>query len=135
MVVSVGLVVLLARAVRARHTTNPQPYTISSVRDESDQVPAYLLTYVFPFIFLSIANKADLLACLVFAFFLLVLVYRTDLAVVNPLLLTIGYHLYRVSTSHGTEIILLAKRRPAIGETIHAVRIADHTYKLRPAAE
>lgn len=130
-IMSLCLTVMLARALRARDDTNAQPFTIDIIEDESAQVPAYLVTYIVPFLFLSIDGPADFIACLVFAFFVLVLVYRTDLALVNPLLLVIGLHLFRIRTLSGNNFILVAKTRPLQGQTVSAVRLAEKLYKLK----
>jgi hypothetical protein len=130
-IASLALTVMLARAMAARDTINPQPFAVEAIEDESVQVPAYIVTYVVPFLFLSINGSADLIACIVFAFFVLVLVYRTDLALVNPLLLIAGFHLFRLHTTAGNYLILIAKTRPLPGQTISAVKLSEKLYKLR----
>lgn len=129
--VSIFLISMLAKAVRARDTTNAIPLTLAQVKDESEQVPAYLATYIFPVVFLSAGTKADLAACVVFVMVILVLMYRTDLALVNPLLLAVGFHMYRARSTGGVELTLLSNRRPTVGQTVTAVRLAANTYKLR----
>jgi hypothetical protein len=128
------LITVLARAMRARDATNAQPIMVTTVEDESNQVPGYVITYIFPFLFLSTGTIADLAACLVFALFALVLIYRTDLALVNPLLLILGYHLFRLGTTTD-KVILISKLRPLPGQTVIAVRIADRTYQFKSIAE
>lgn len=130
LIASLLLIVMLARAVRARSTTSAQPFTTEIVTDESEQVPAYLLTYVFPFLFLTFDDGADMIACAIFASLVLVLVYRTDLALVNPLLLIVGFHLFRVQTNSGGSLTLVSKVRPLKGQTFTAVKICEGTYKL-----
>lgn len=134
-VASLFLTVMLARAMRARDSINAQPFIINTVEDESAQIPAYLVTYIVPFLFLSISGRADLVAGLVFAFFVLVLVYRTDLALVNPLLLVVGLHLLRLRTVSGVNLILVAKDRPLPGQTIRAVKLSERLYKLVDVSE
>jgi len=125
-----GSAALLPVVLRARGATSPQPFTIAGVKDESGQVPAYLLTYIFPFLFVTIDDWRDLAAYVVFAALLLVLLLRTDLALVNPLLLAAGYHLYAVETSAGRSVVLVCRERPMAGNQVLATRLSDSTYKL-----
>ena len=53
-VAGVAAVVSVLTLLRPRETTNAKPYTLVGNTDESSQVPAYLLTYVFPFLFLDL---------------------------------------------------------------------------------
>ena len=54
--VAVGLTVALTLALRARHKTSAQPFTVEAIKDEGPQYPAYLLTYVFPFAFATVGD-------------------------------------------------------------------------------
>jgi hypothetical protein len=116
-------VLSLLELVLARSMTNQQPFTLTSIRDESAQIPAFLLTYVFPFVFVAIGDWRDALAYGLFALLLLILIVRTDLVLVNPLLLAFGFHLYIVESSSGYHGILLSSKAPKVGETVQAVRL------------
>jgi len=98
LVAVLGLLAVLSllELVLARSMTNQQPYTLVSIRDDSAQIPAFLLAYVFPFVFVTIGDWQDALAYGLFALLLVVLILRTDLVLVNPVLLVMGYRLYIV---------------------------------------
>jgi len=127
---AVTAVVSLFGLLQARSTTNAQPFTLTQVRDESGQVPSYLLTFVFPFLFLEVHDWRDVLAYLIFAALVAVLVLQTDLVLVNPLWLAAGYHLYQVQTTSDFNGILMSSRRPQTGQTIEAVRLSPSALKL-----
>jgi ABC-type uncharacterized transport system permease subunit len=129
-VMACGSAALLPVVLKARGATSPQPYTIAGVKDESGQVPAYVLAYIFPFLFVTIDNGRDLAAYVVFAALLVVLLLRTDLALVNPLLLAAGYHLYAVETNVGRTVVLVSRERPMAGNQVLVTRLSDSTYKL-----
>jgi hypothetical protein len=129
-VISIALTALLIVVLQARRRTTAQPFAVDTIRDESQQIPAYLLTYIFPFLFLSVGGWRDVAAFLVFALLVLILLFRTDLALVNPLLLATGFHLYSLTTTSGKCLILVAKDKPSPGQSILAVRLSDTTYKL-----
>ncbi|QNN52315.1 hypothetical protein [Nocardioides mesophilus] len=124
---SIGSMILL---LRARGTTNEQPYELIAVDDESAQVPAYLLAFVFPFVFVTGADWRDAVAYGAFAVLVGLLVLRTDLVLVQPVLLAAGYHLYKVQTTSGFGGIMLSSVRPQAGQTIHAVRLSATALKL-----
>lgn len=129
-VVALCLIVLLPLALRERGKTTSQPFSVASVRDDSHQIPTYLLTYVFPFLFVSVSGWQDLVAYGVFVLLLVVLLLRTDLALVNPLLLAVGYHMYAISTTTGSELTVVSRERLLVGNRILAVKLADSAYKL-----
>jgi hypothetical protein len=129
-VIGVVLGAFLFGVLQARRRIAAQPFTVKTIRDESQQIPAYLLTYVFPFLFPSVVGWRDVAACLAFALLVLILLFRTDLALVNPLLLAVGFHLYSMTTNSEKSLILVAKAKPSPGQTILAVRLSDTTYKL-----
>jgi len=127
-VATVSLVLLLG----ARSATNAQPHTIRQSTDESGEVPAFLLAYVFPFVFLTVTDLRDVLAYLVFALFLLVLVLRTNLWQTNPLLLLVGLHIYSVETHTGFSGILFSRKRPIVDQTVNAVMLSPGALKAQP---
>lgn len=133
-IVLVGLgvvgVVTVALLLRARQSTNAQPFTLTNVDDESAQVATYLITFVFPFLFLDLGTWRDVVACVGFAALTAALVLTTDLVLVSPTLLLAGYHLYKVTSSSGFSGIMLAKKRPAVGQTVMAVRLPGDALKL-----
>lgn len=119
----------LALLIRARSTLNAQPATVRGVEDESHEVPAFLLTYVFPFVFLSVANWRDAVAYAVFGVILLVLIFRTRIWKVNPLLLLTGLHTYSVQIDGTSDIVLFARSRPSDGQTIQVVTLSSGALK------
>lgn len=128
---SIALVFSLLTLLASREATNGQPYKLASVVDESAQVPSYLLTYVFPFIFVSPSNSFDLVAYASFVALLVVMLLRTELLLVNPVLLALGYHLLEIETSSGFRGLLLSRQRPKVGQDIDAVYWAPGALKLK----
>ena len=129
-VLALLLAALLMIALSLRRVTAPQPFRLLSVRDDSQQVPTYLLTYIFPFLFVAVDGWQDLTAYAIFSLLLVVLILRTDLALVNPLLLAAGYHLYVATTTNDQEVVVVSRTRLLPGNAILAHRLADATYRL-----
>lgn len=104
------------------------PITPQHVQDETDQIPTYLITFVFPFVFVSdTPSFYTLVAYGVFALFIMTLLFRTDVAVVNPALLLAGYHVYTVETVSGS-VKVISRRRPIIKTTFNAHPISGSLY-------
>lgn len=116
--------VSLASFVRARGTTNPQPQNVVSVDDESDNAPALILTYLFPFLFLTVSDWRDAAAYVVFALVLLLLIVRTDIWKANPLLLIAGYRIYSVEFPSRELSLLFARNRPLPGSVIQVITLS-----------
>lgn len=138
--VSLGVVAVLSGlflplVMVARRSVEGRPMTVSSVKDESSQVPVYLLTYIFPFAFATIENTSAAVAYAVFALLLVVLLLRTDLSLVNPVLLAAGIHSYAVTTSTGAAVTLLARAAPLPGSHILATPLAGDAFHLSKIVE
>lgn len=129
-VVSIIGAVSLPVVFFVRRSVGSRPFEVKEVRDESHQVPAYLLTYIFPLLFVTIDDWDTAAAYAVFAALLIVLMVRTDLALVNPLLLAFGYHLFALRNSTGQEIFLVSRLRPLVGSNILVKQLSGSLNKL-----
>ena len=92
--------VLVLRRNAGRHEL-----TVADIKDESGQVPTYLLTFVFPFLFLSDQMSRPLIVAYVtFVVFMVLLLYRTPLALINPAMLVAGYRVFSVNVAVGDPV-------------------------------
>lgn len=128
-----GLVALLFAlalplVLLARRRIEGQPFTVVTVRDDSSQVPAYLLTYVFPFAFAPADSVAVVIGYVFFGLLLVILLVRTDLGLVNPILLAVGLHIFVMDVQRGQSITLIAKSAPLVGSSILAHSITGNTF-------
>lgn len=111
--------------LRTRSSLMPQTFVVATAKDESDQIPAYVVTYVLPFVTLQVTQRAELVAYVLLALVLAVLVLQTDLVYVQPLLLMIGWHLYRVEVRHGLQpMTLVSGSRLEAGVKVSTVGLA-----------
>ncbi|MGY2872852.1 hypothetical protein ACVW00_000042 [Marmoricola sp. URHA0025 HA25] len=128
--IALGSVVSLFAMVRARNALSADPFVLSSVKDESSQVPAFLLSYLLPFVTADVNKPSDLVVVGIFLALIVTLALGTDLVLVNPFLLLLGLHLYDVETSGGTRTLLLSHVEPRTGDTIQALPFAASGLKL-----
>lgn len=126
MLVSTALLVV---AIRVRENTTTQVIEIGDPTDESPQVPTYLLTYVFPFIFASTDRWQDAAAYAVFAALLVLLLWQSDAALINPLLLAVGFRLY-VFSRGGDRVIIVSRERLRNGSRVIAYQLSPDAYKF-----
>jgi len=126
LVAALNLVLL----VRARSATNEQPFVITFIEDQGSDVPAYLITIVFPFVFLDLQTWQDTVVWAMFAGLTGLLMVRTDLALTNPALVLAGYRMYRIHTSTGYSGVLLSRTPVRCDDSILAVRLAHGAVKL-----
>lgn len=117
--------------MRARQRLSAQRFTLTRVRDESGEVPAYLVTYLLPFVTLNIAGWADLVGYLLLSAVLIILVVRTDLIYVQPVLLAIGWHLYRAEVENGySEVVFVSNLDLRVGHRVVAVGLGSHVSRV-----
>jgi hypothetical protein len=133
--IAVLLLLFVPAVLAARRNVEARPMTVASVRDESAQVPAYLLTYVFPFAFATVDKGSAVWAYVVFGGLLLILLLRTDLSAVNPALLAAGVHSYSVVTKAGQTVTLIARKAPLPGSEILANQVAGGVFSLSTIVE
>lgn len=94
-----------------------------------------LLAYVFPFVFLSSSTWQDIVAYALFALLLIAVILRTDLWMLNPLLLLSGYRILSVRTSQGGDAILVTRRQVHDGDVVQAVTLSSGAMKEKPESE
>lgn len=122
---------LLALRIRQRPPSSRQEVT--EVRDETFQVATYIITFVFPFLFIDITDLWDLLAYGLFLVLIALLVSRSDVSIVNPGLILCGYHLYALSIKADNQgatnqVMFISKDRPKPDEVLHSHHLANQTY-------
>lgn len=128
--VALAAIISLLAMVRARNALASDPFLLTTVKDESAQVPAFLLSYLLPFVAADIKNGADLAVIAIFLALVITVALGTNLVLVNPFLLLLGLHLYDVETSGGTRTLLLSHVEPRSGDTIQALPFAAGGLKL-----
>lgn len=120
--------VLVLRRNAGRHEL-----TVADIKDESGQVPTYLLTFVFPFLFLSgQMSKPLIVAYVTFVVFMALLLYRTPLALINPAMLVAGYRVFSVNVTGEGGAYIIAKDPPLESQPCHAKRVTGGLYIAIP---
>lgn len=124
-----GSALLLILALRARSGLTLQSVVVSDTSDESPQIPTYLLTYVFPFVFVTADRWQDGAAYAVFAALVGLLLWQSDAAYINPLLLVAGFRLY-VFSRGPDRVLIVSRKRLRDGSRVLAYQLSSSAYKF-----
>lgn len=104
--------------ITARKKLEKNLIHIQAVKDESFQIPTYLITFIFPFLFIDTSpDWATTVAYGLFLCLIGLLIFRTNLSLVNPVLLIAGYKIYESETESQTTSLVISKFRPIPGVT------------------
>ena len=96
--------------LKQRSKLEPETLTPTKVKDETSQIPTYLITFIFPLLFINTTpNSANISAYLCFAALVLLLTFRTNIALVNPALIILGYHIYAIDTSNKRDQLVISR--------------------------
>lgn len=122
-------VVSMVLLLRARSSLNPQPYILKVADDQSGEVAGYLLTFVFPFVFVDVSTWREASAWGVFALVVAALVVRSDLLLLSPILLLVGYRVYKVETTTGFVGTMLSPDQLRKHSVVEAVGLTSGALK------
>lgn len=103
--------------------------TIRTARPRDEDIMAYVVTYLLPFLGLATDTGRQQVALLLFVLVVAVLYIRARLFYVNPLLSFVGYRLFDVTSDEGRPVILLTKREYIRqGTELHAHRVSNYVF-------
>lgn len=119
-------------AIWSRGKTEPVPKEIRSIKDETYQVPTYLVTFLLPFLFIEARDIPSLFAYAIFAGFVALILFRNDISLVNPGLLLAHYRLYDAVDASGENITVIAKSRPRLTGHESLRTLSGNVYLLEP---
>jgi hypothetical protein len=120
-----GLVGLISVLIWVRSTA-PITIDIKSVHRRDEEVVAYLVLYVLPFLSLNLSDPASTIS-FVILFVTLATVYVTaDMIHVNPTLNLLGWHVFEAETSAGSSHTVITRRhRLTPNGKLSVIAIAD----------
>jgi hypothetical protein len=93
----------------------------------NDMSLEYIITYIFPLLFLNYSDWNVLLALIVIFLTIGYIYIRSDLIYMNPVLNLLGYNIYKSQTVEGSIIVISKRGIEEIGE-YKLVQLADKVY-------
>ena len=129
-IVATSLLVILPQMFYGlRRKVNPEPLMPIAVDDVTEQIPIYLITYVFPFVFFDTKSSGyTLVSYAIFGIILFALLFRTELSLVAPTLLVLGYRVYLVKIKSRDQIYLISRNEPIVCSQLCAHHISSNLY-------
>jgi len=101
--------------------------TVTRVESRDSEVMAYIVTYLIPFLGISVSDFVDAVSLSIMLGLIAVLYVRSNLIYINPILGLWGYRLFEVETENGKISALVCKRDYVkIGSHIAVVSPEDH---------
>ena len=99
---------------------------ITGYRSRDDQVMAYIVGYLLPFLTLPGGSWEQAVALMLFLGLLGWLYIHSALLFINPVLSVLGFHLYDISVEGSEESLsLLARHRVGRGEELSVIALGD----------
>lgn len=98
--------------IRTRGKTKPIPTELAQLKDETYQIPTYLVTFILPFLFVEVKDLATIGAYGVFILLVATILYKNDISIVSPALLIRGFRLYDAVDSEYRNITVISKSPP-----------------------
>ena len=115
--------------LKARSASAIQPEFLESTAFENSQIPTYLITFVFPFLIIPADSNISLIpAYMAFAILMVILLYRSNLMLVNPALLILGFNIFSARIASEGDIYILSKYRPHPNTRIYMKRVVNGLY-------
>lgn len=130
--VGVVLMPLGLLVIRSRKKTEAIPTELSSIKDETYQVPTYLITFVLPFLFVSSQDVQTLIAYVLFIMFVAAILTKSDISIVNPGLLVANYRMYDVVDQEDRSLTVISRTSPRLTQFENLRHLSGRVYLLEP---
>jgi hypothetical protein len=101
---------------------------LTDFKKKDNELAAYLVTYVVPFLTLPFSNVFEFIAIIILFISIFVLYTTTDMVYVNPVFSIFGYKIYEAKTEDGINIILISKEVKWKPDFTALVVIGDQVY-------
>jgi len=124
LIAAVGLVGMLLY-LRYAAGLAPSIAVVERVQRADAEATSYIVTYVIPFLALPSDTWEHGVALIILYVVLCILYITANMIHINPVLNLLGFHLYQVTLSDGSENALIARHRVRRGEQVRVCLIGD----------
>lgn len=109
------------------------PLVIGAVERNDIENVTYVVTYLFPFVGNYLTDQTTAAGLAILFVFVMAVYVRADLIHINPVLTLLGWHIYRIESVDGNELILMSDQKGVKrGSTLAVVRVAEGLWRERP---
>lgn len=129
-IVGVILMPLGFITIKIRDKAKPIPTELRSMKDQTYQVPTYLVTFVLPFLFIDAKNIATLVAYAIFILFVALILSKSDISLLNPGLLLLNYRLFDATDKCGRNLTVISRVAPRMSGYESLRHLSGRVYLL-----
>jgi hypothetical protein len=112
------------RLVHGSASVAARPIVLQGIKTQGGAVGGYLASYLLPFLSTSPERFGEYLAYVAYFLVALLVFIRSDLAMVNPTLYVLGWHIVEVS-DRGRRVLLLTREEALEGQQVRVVDFLD----------
>ena len=94
------------------------PQTIVEISKSNKISLEFFMTYLFPMCVCNISNIVELITFTLILIFMSLLIYRTDMYYVNPILIVLGYSLYEIKLFDGNTVQCVSRDKLIDGDRL-----------------
>lgn len=108
---------------------SPEELVVKKSKSKDSEVIAYIISYVLPMAGTKFSEFDGAITITVFFIVIMILNLNSNLVYINPILNSIGYHLFEVELPSGNDIMLITKsERLLVGQVISGKRVSESIY-------
>lgn len=117
-------------------TESSVPLRVRTVERNDVENVTYVVTYLFPFVGSLFTNPTAGLGLAILFVFVMAVYVQANLVHINPVLTLLGWHVYRIESVDGNELVLMSNQKAVKrGSTLAAVRVSEGLWWERPAGD
>ncbi|MDQ3813810.1 MAG: hypothetical protein M3347_07645 [Armatimonadota bacterium] len=111
--------------LRVAQQIAPMQVTVAQIQRRDGEAMSYLVTYLVPFLAAPFNGLEQGVALFIFFLVLGILYVNSHMMHINPMLNLDGYHVYEITSEHGTIYSLITRRRVRSGEKLSVIKMGE----------
>ncbi len=102
------------------------PETIEKVAGNNEIGLEFFMTYIVSLIMSDLTNIGKIIAFIVVLIIMIILIYKTDLYFINPILIVLGYNFYNIETQIGGKYKCMSRNIIKVGDKIIFKKVSEN---------
>jgi hypothetical protein len=126
-IVAILSVIVLFVFLRTARKLSAEKVGISSISSRDGDAMSYIVTYLLPFLAVTLSDPTDVVSLCIVLFVIGLLYVNSNMIYTNPVLNVVGYHIFQVQDSDGKTSALISKRSYIrIGSEVDVISLGDY---------
>ena len=102
------------------------PVTIEKIEKNNEIGLEFFMTYIVPLIMSDLTNIGKIFVFLAIFVIMIILIYKTDLHFVNPILIVLGYNLCNIETINGIKYKCMIRDKIKTGDKVSFKKMSEN---------